>query len=456
MTNCKIFDNILNENQINDLINHCKNDCTHIDGQVGNRVNLNQKKRKDIFIKNSRYIEFLDHNVFEEINESINDIFNIKIKYRELWKVGYYNGKENSFYNIHTDDAGDTKYRKLSLVLMLSDKNDYEGGELYFPNLNINLKLEKGSLIIFNSELLHGVKEVTSGERYTLISFMFDNNGKQIKEKLNVRANINNYIPYLKKLDISYSSYERKDDFSNTQILGDIDYSDKYKNNLWTDHDDYYFENNNSETLLLSFAGMGWKDSLPTFIFYNFLKEYKTIDKLFLRDVTCRYYITGLRNTTQNFKSTIDFLDTFIKTGKYKKVIAFGCSAGGYAAILYGTILKINKVLSFSPQTVLTEKKEILIGDKYNAPKTCKWLSTLNKNNEEYQKALDLKNYLPFDTNIEIHYASRANHGSDKKHALYIESKNCKIIEHNSNNHMIALELKETNKLKKIIEDFIM
>ena len=77
----------------------------------------------------------------------------------------------------------------------------------------------------------------------------------------------------------------------------------------------------------------------------------------------------------------------------------------------------------------------------------------IKQNNEEYQKALDLKNYLPFDTNIEIHYASRANHGSDKN-MHYIESKNCKIIEHNSNNHMIALELKETNKLK-IIEDFI-
>ena len=178
MTNYKIFDNILNENQINDLINHCKNDCTHIDGQVGNRVNLNQKKRKDIFIKNSRYIEFLDHNVFEEINESINDIFNIKIKYRELWKVGYYNGKEKSFYNIHTDDAGDTKYRKLSLVLMLSDKNDYEGGEFVLPEYGLKVKPKANTAFIFPGINTHQVLPVTKGSKMTIISFFVNGSTK--------------------------------------------------------------------------------------------------------------------------------------------------------------------------------------------------------------------------------------------------------------------------------------
>ena len=200
---------------------------------------------------------------------------------------------------------------------------------------------------------------------------------------------------------------------------------------------------------------MGWKNSIPTFIFYNFLKKYKNIDKLFLRDINCRYYLTGLKNTSNSFEETKDFLKNFVKEPKYKKIIGLGCSAGGYAAILYGHLLKFTKVIAFSPQTVLNDTKELLIEDIYNAPKTCKWLRNLNKHSTFFQEILDLKNLLPFNTSIDIHYARRANHGTDKKHALYIQSKNCKIIEHESANHMIALELRDTGKLEDIINKSI-
>ena len=43
----------------------------------------------------------------------------------------------------------------------------------------------------------------------------------------------------------------------------------------------------------------------------------------------------------------------------------------------------------------------------------------------------------------------------DKKHALYLEGNNCKIIEHDSSNHMLALELRDNGKLKEIIDEAI-
>ena len=118
--------------------------------------------------------------------------------------------------------------------------------------------------------------------------------------------------------------------------------------------------------------------------------------------------------------------------------------------------MNFTKVLAFAPQTVINRKKDELIEDIYNAPKTCKWLQT--KSNEPlYQKSLDLNNFSPFDKcPIDIHYSVNGNNGIDKKHALYIECEGCKIIEHPGNDHMIALTLRNNGKLKNIIENEIL
>lgn len=169
-----------------------------------------------------------------------------------------------------------------------------------------------------------------------------------------------------------------------------------------------------------------------------------------------RYYLTGLKNNTNTLGETIEFIRRLTTTKKYKKIIALGCSAGGYAAILFGNILNFSKIIAFSPQTVLNDKKESLIGDVYNAHNTCKWLQNLHKQDVEYQKALDLINYVPFNSKIDIHYSIRGNKGIDKNHAIYISGDlNCNLYEHPGNDHMIALTLRNEGKLKDIIDEAI-
>jgi predicted 2-oxoglutarate/Fe(II)-dependent dioxygenase YbiX len=57
-------------------------------------------------------------------------------------------------------------------VIYLND--DYEGGEIYFPNLSLELKPLPGTLITFPGTLryLHGVRRVTGGMRHTIASFI--------------------------------------------------------------------------------------------------------------------------------------------------------------------------------------------------------------------------------------------------------------------------------------------
>ena len=84
----------------------------------------------------------------------------------------------DSHYDWHSDnDMTDTtslNSRKLSLVMLLNDSSEYEGGdfeaEVFKPTKEEFSK--KGDLIVFPSFIRHKVHPVTKGTRKTLVAWM--------------------------------------------------------------------------------------------------------------------------------------------------------------------------------------------------------------------------------------------------------------------------------------------
>lgn len=62
--------------------------------------------------------------------------------------------------------------RDLSLVCFLND--GFQGGELTFPDFDLTLRPQAGTLVCFPSDhnYIHGVQPVSSGDRYTLVTWM--------------------------------------------------------------------------------------------------------------------------------------------------------------------------------------------------------------------------------------------------------------------------------------------
>ncbi len=235
-------------------------------------------------------------------------------------------------------------------------------------------------------------------------------------------------------------------------IIGTYDEKESEINGLWSDKDDYFYEDNNSDILLISFGSMGRSGKLiPSFNFYNILKNDKSYDKLFLRDIDREYYLTGLKNSTNNIEETIELIRNLSSVKRYKKTVSVGASAGGFAAILFGHLLKFSKVIAFNPQTAISEEKETIIKDTFYTVNVCKKLRNLNPSNALYQKCLSLKKLIPFETNVEIHFSNLSE--IDKNHAKFVEHKNCKLIKHNSSSHLLALQLRDSKDLKKIIKE---
>lgn len=79
--------------------------------------------------------------------------------------------KEGSSQPPHADKPGGYDYREFGSVLYLND--NYEGGNIYFPQYGIDLKPSSRTYAFFPGDLdhLHGVSEIKGNTRYTFPIF---------------------------------------------------------------------------------------------------------------------------------------------------------------------------------------------------------------------------------------------------------------------------------------------
>lgn len=89
----------------------------------------------------------------------------------EELQYGLYQG-DGGHYDWHMDvGPGQAQVRKISIVLQLSDPEEYEGGVFeLFTNKNVKqLPKSKGAVTLFPSYCMHRVTPVTKGERRSLV-----------------------------------------------------------------------------------------------------------------------------------------------------------------------------------------------------------------------------------------------------------------------------------------------
>ena len=84
----------------------------------------------------------------------------------------------------------------------------------------------------------------------------------------------------------------------------------------------------------------------------NYFEWYGTrIEKgqkhIFIRDIQKQWYLNGINSELNSIEKIFEFLK--IETKGYK-VITLGSSSGGYAAVLFGSFLNAEKILSFNGQ----------------------------------------------------------------------------------------------------------
>jgi predicted 2-oxoglutarate/Fe(II)-dependent dioxygenase YbiX len=122
----------------------------------------------------------------------INPFFKVEVCDREPSQILHYGVGGHYIPHVdaetlYKDDVGldiweRTLDRDLSIVYFLND--DFVGGELVFSDLDLIVKPEAGMLVCFPSDhnYIHGVNPVTSGHRYTIVTWMRIKNMPTLEE----------------------------------------------------------------------------------------------------------------------------------------------------------------------------------------------------------------------------------------------------------------------------------
>jgi len=103
-----------------------------------------------------------------------------KIQNSIVSDYGAFISKQGYSMDAHIDtinDYGLFDYLKYSSVLYLNE--EFDGGDIYFPNVNFSYSPKKGDLIIFPAndlEYMHGVSKINTGSRHTL-AYWYSNSG---------------------------------------------------------------------------------------------------------------------------------------------------------------------------------------------------------------------------------------------------------------------------------------
>lgn len=170
-------ENILSDGVIDLICEYGKNKTTEASIGYGGAVRVVDKK-----IRNAS-ITSVPPNEFEWLYKLIEkEIYKVNMenykyvleKIEPLTYIEYHGGvEEPGKYGKHTDGVIHAT-RKLSFSILLSDPDEYEGGDLLicYPHVEDIVPKKKGSITFFPANVIHEVKPVTKGIRRSLVGWI--------------------------------------------------------------------------------------------------------------------------------------------------------------------------------------------------------------------------------------------------------------------------------------------
>jgi hypothetical protein len=179
----RVIDDFLGPEECSEIINYCsinggfKRSMVYNDGDV----NGEGRKNKTIYSKDrtSTNMDLSGYGKIEDLRHKLYEL--LKCSMEQLEPLSCIRYEQSQHFKYHHDfiPGGDRLY---TLVIYLND--DFEGGELRFPEIDMTYKSQSGSCIVFqnidqNKELIlesmHGSLPIIKGIKYAIPVFMHIN-----------------------------------------------------------------------------------------------------------------------------------------------------------------------------------------------------------------------------------------------------------------------------------------
>jgi hypothetical protein len=204
-----------------------------------------------------------------------------------------------------------------------------------------------------------------------------------------------------------------------------------------------------TSTLLLAFGGMNQRIGIPPFEFFSLAGDIP-VKRVFVRDLRQAWYHRGIPGAGEDLLSVSELLSRLMEEHGVRRLVVAGGSAGGYAALVYGTLLGADSVLCFSPQTTLDRAELHRMGDR-------RWddlLAPLIRHGQLDQGWVDLASALPRARGSQTRYEVFVDESldTDRRHAERLRGvEGVRLYRFGGGGHTLVRELRDSGALARVL-----
>lgn len=203
-----------------------------------------------------------------------------------------------------------------------------------------------------------------------------------------------------------------------------------------------------SDVLFLSFGGVRMGAGIPPAEFHASLSG-RDLPGYFIKDFRQSWYQEGLLGLSQDIAGTEAVLRALIERHSPRHVVTLGVSAGGYAAILFGALLGVDRVAAFSPQ-IDVDNQVLKLYSGYDTPPPKQFQAGVRT--PPLRRFLRQQPKLP---EISVYYGGEHAFDSSNARALDgIEQVKLKPLAGVAV-HPVTVELRRTGELARILDELV-
>ncbi len=136
------------------------------------------RRRHDYYITEPDIQEACGFRLGRALIPEISRAFHFQAERVERHTVACYDASTGGWFKAHRDNRTPvTAYRKFAVTINLNT-DEYDGGDLCFPEFGSRLyRCPTGGAIVFSCSLLHEARPVTRGRRFAYLPFLYDTEG---------------------------------------------------------------------------------------------------------------------------------------------------------------------------------------------------------------------------------------------------------------------------------------
>jgi hypothetical protein len=202
---------------------------------------------------------------------------------------------------------------------------------------------------------------------------------------------------------------------------------------------------------IVAFAGL--KRPSRKFEFFRLLSGYEDARCIFLSDHEQGWYQLGVRGIGDSADDVASFLSEIIGDDRSTAIFT-GASAGGYAALLFGSMLGVAEVHAFAPQTFVSKRLRLFHHDRRWASEIGRMHAVRGSRRAYLDIRPQVRDALPETTSLHLHIGTLR---LDDKHAARVRRADAVTIHRYEeiSLHGVARTLNNDGRLQAILDDAV-